>query len=246
MSTIRGKQSATLNSEEIRYDPQNGWSGSWTQEGPKEAVRPLLQQLAALGYSFVYNTDQNPKGIVRYSTVGAIEPGVAEQPALTWEFFANSAEIDVLETDLSTVAAISDDDKRKIRNAISSPDPDSSPSISGTDAITLYQLMLGGVRSFRINIPTLRVSKLVSGSYPVRASMTNVGRIITTNTLSIQEAIPSTILFELPNYSTAKAGFYYAWYKKHPNVQQSGGNKWNVSQEWEYGLWPTFLYQSAL
>jgi len=237
-----GLNDAVQNAEEIRYSPNEGWSGTWAREGPKNSVKALLNQLAALGYTFVYSSDQNPNGVVRYSTVGAVQPGGSESPTLQWEYFANRAEIDILEADISgaygtfNVNAISDDNKRRIRAAIASP-ADNSPAISGSDAIGIYLLMLQGVRSFRVNVPTLRVSKLVSAAYPVKASLSNVGRIISTNTLEVQEAIPSTILFELPNQTSTKAGFNFGWYKNHPNVQQSG-YKWNVSQEWEYGLWP--------
>lgn len=242
---ITGKNAPTQNAIEIRYSPTDGWSGTCQIEGPKATVKPLLQQLASLGYSFAYREDQNPKAQVQYSTFGSVEPGGTEVPTLQWEYFANPAEIDVLEMDSNNINSITDDDKRKIRNAINSPDPDASPSLTG-DALTLYKLMLGGVRSGRINQPTLRVSKLVSGSYPVQASISNVGRIISTNTLTVQENIPGTLLFQLPNFSTSKSGFAYGWYKKFPNVQQSGGNRWNVSQEWEYGLWVPFLYGSVL
>jgi len=248
MSTIAGKTTHTQNSEEIRFSPSEGWSGSWNIEGPKAAVRALLNQLAGLGYSFVFQCNQSPKATVQYETVGVPGgPGTGgeETPTLNWEYFANQFEIDVLETDRAAIIGISEGDKRKIRDAIAAPDPDTAPNLTG-NALTVYQLMLGGQRSVRLNVPNLRVSKLVSGSYPVKASLTNVGAIITTNTLIIQEAIPSTILFNLPNLSTTKSGFAYAWYKKHPNVQQAGGIKWNISQEWEYGLWPTFVYGTAL
>lgn len=244
--TIRGKISNTQNATELRYTPTDGWSGQWQVEGPKAAVIPLLNQLAAQGYSLAYRCDQSPKASLVYSNQGSPDGGVTpEQPTLVWEYFANVAEIDVLEVDTAAISGISDADKRKIREGIATPDPDNAPDLTG-NALTLYQLMLGGVRSFRINIPTLRVSKLVSGSYGVKASLTNVGRIISTSTLSIQEAIPATILFELPSFVSGKSGFAYAWYKKFPNVQQAGTFKWSISQEWEYGLWPTFMYSAVL
>lgn len=255
MSTrINGKTDATLNAEEIRYSPQDGWSGNWSQQGPKESIKALLNPLAAQGFTLRYSCDQSPVATVQYSTTGIVEPGGVETPTLVWEYFANIAEIDILEADLGGTLgrvngnAISEDDKRLIRQAIQSPS-ESSPAISGADAITLYQLMLGGVRSFRVNVPTLRVSKLVSGSYPVKASLTNVGRIITTATLEVQEAIPATLLFNLPVSSTVSKGgisFAHTWYKHFPNVQQVGGNRWNVSQGWEFGLFPINLYGTAL
>jgi hypothetical protein len=253
MSTILGKTSSTLNSEEVSFTPQAGYSGRWAIEGPKESVRPLITRLAALGYSFTYLCDQSPKASIRYETNGRPEPGGSgvETPSLVWEYLANVAEIDVLEADIAGINGISAENRRVIRDAIALPDPDNAPDFDPTDpnilsAQDIYDLMLKGVRSFRVNVPTLKRSALVSGSYGVQASLSNVGSIITPATLTIQENIPGTILFSLPTFSSTKAGFVYAWYKKHPQVQQAGGNKWSVSQEWEYGLWPTLLYGTAL
>lgn len=252
MSTLRGKSSATQNSEKITFSPQSGYAGEWGVEGPKEAIRPLINQLAGLGYSFTYTCDQSPKASITYSTPGLIEPGGGtETPTLVWEYLANIFEIDILEADVAGINTISSENRRVLRDAIANPDPDADPDFDPTDpqilvVQDLYDLMLGGVRSFRVNVPTLKRSALVSGSYGVQASLSNVGRIITTATLQTQENIPATILFSLPSFTTTKPGFVYAWYKKHPNVQQAGGNKWQVSQEWEYGLWPTLLYGAAL
>lgn len=245
MNTIAGKTSHTENSEQISYSPSQGWTNLRGIEGPKEAVRALLDQLAVLGYSFTYNSDQSPKASVQFQTIGVPGPGQAETPTLQWEYFANGQEIDVLETDITAISGISVPDRELIRVAINNNDKTQAADLTG-NALALYQLMVGGVRSFRINLPTLRVSKLVSGSYGVKASLTNVGRILSTAKLTLDEAIPGTILFDLPSYTSAKTGFFYAWYKKHPTVQQAGGNKWNISQEWEYGLWPVFLYGSVL
>jgi hypothetical protein len=244
-AVIRGKQSHTENSEEISYSPSSGWSKSIGIDGPKLAVRALLNQLAGLGYAFTYKSDQGPKAAITVQTVGVASAGETENPTLAWEYFAGVAEIDVLEADIANVNSItSTADKKILRDAINGTVPEDS-GLTG-NANTLFELIKGGLRNFRVNIPTLRVSKLVSGGYPVKASLTNVGRIITTNTLTIQENIPGTLLFNLPSYTSSKSGYVYAWYKKFPNVQQSGGNRWNVSQEWEYGLWTTFMYGSAL
>jgi len=249
MSTIRGKKTATQNSEEITFSPSQGWSGRWETEGPKEAVRPMINQLAGLGYSFRYSCTKSPNAAITFETIGSPEPGGTgtEQPQQVWEYLANVVEIDILEADISTINSISSENKRVLRDAIAAPNPDSEPDFDPTDPLILnvqdlYELMLGGVRSYRVNVPTLKVSKLVSGSYGVKATLDNVGKVITTTALSIQESIPAGILFNLPNFTTAKSGFGYAWYKKHPNIQQTGNNRWNVSQEWEYGLWPALLH----
>lgn len=251
MSTVRGKTSPTENYEEITYSPQTGWTRRSGINGPKFALKAMLNELAAQGRSFSYTCDQNPNATIRFEVPGQPDNGgpPSETPTLVWELLASVVEIDILDSDVQAVAALTKNEVTGIRQGLLSPDDADQPALVGT-AETLYKLMQSGLRNIRVNIPTLKVSKLVSGSYPVKAALTNVGRIISPTTLSIQESIPGTILFNLPAFtpSTAKAnlGFTYAWYKKFPSVQQSGGNKWNVSQEWEYGLWPTLIYGAAL
>lgn len=252
MSTVRGKTSPTENYEEITYSPQTGWTRRSGINGPKFALKAMLNELAAQGRSFSYTCDQNPNATIRFEVPGQPDNGgpPSETPTLVWELLASVVEIDILDSDVQVVANLGIDEIEKIRTALLTGNDQYSnmPAMSGT-TLSIYKLMQSGLRNIRVNLPTLKVSKLVSGSYPVQAALTNVGRIISPATLQVQEAIPYT-LFQLPAFtpSTAKAalGFTYAWYKKFPSVQQSGGNKWNVSQEWEYGLWPTLIYGAAL
>lgn len=239
-----GTNTPQQNREEISFSPTEGWSGQWSVAGPKAGVRGLLNQLAAQGFSFRYVSDQSPHAQVVYSNPGEVLPGVAEVPQTVWEVFSGGGEIDLLEADVAACNSLTDAERRAIRDAINSPAEDESPALNG-DAVGVYLLMLSGVRSFRVNVPSLRVSKLVSGGYGVRASLTNVGRIISTDTLIIQEAVPS-LLVHLPSYSSGRANFSYGWYKNHPTVQQVGANKFNVSQQWDFGFWPNLIYGATL
>lgn len=247
MSTIRGDQSAQENFEEIQYSQGSGVTRRGGFTGPKEAVKPMMAELIAAGKSFTFVSDQSPLATIRYELPGQLEPGsndpALEQPTTVWEYFANAHEVDLLQADVTAVNNLTDKELSQLSNAIVNP-PTDSPVVSD-NANDIYDLIKQGVKSFRVNAPTLRVTRLVSGSYTVRASLTNVGSIISTATLESTESIPGTILFNLPSYDSNKDGFEYAWYKRFPNVRQAG-NKWEVSQEWEYGLYPTVLYGSVL
>jgi len=107
--------------------------------------------------------------------------------------------------------AIDDAVKRLIRRSVQDWSEDSVFISPDPDANALHTLMVNGVRSVRVNFPTLKVSKLVSTGYSVKASLTNAGRIISTTTLETAESIPGTLLFNLPNYSTTKGGFVFGW-----------------------------------
>jgi hypothetical protein len=240
-----GTSEAKQNAEQITYTPQNGFSYAGRIEGLKESVRPFIDQLRALGYSFQYSCDQSPFATIQFDSAGAPQGGGNETPTLVWEYFANRVEIDILEADISAINSISEEELIAIRQHIASPVEGSSPALVDPNAIDLYALMLKGVRHFRIFSPTLRRSKLVSDTYAVQASQANVGSIITSGTLATQEDVP-TRLFALPSAVSSKTGFVYGFYKNFPSIQQSGVGRWQVSQEWDFGLWPTFLYGAAL
>jgi hypothetical protein len=254
MSTSVGHQSTIENYEEISFSPQKGWERRSGITGRKAAVKALLNELAAQGLSFTYACDQSPNATIRFETPGLVEGGSAEPgqevPTSSWEYLATRAEIDILEGDLAgqngttNVNGIVTAEKKLLRNRINGMDV-TYPDPFSTEFDTIFKLIDQGVRSLRVFVPTLKVSRLVSLSYTVPASLANVGRIISTATLNVQEAIPSTLLFSLPNDVSGKTGFVYAWYKNHPNVQQAG-NRWNISQEWDYGLWPVALLGTVL
>lgn len=244
MKISAGSLNAHQNRERITYSPAEGFKFGGTLTGPKEAIKALVHQMAGLGWTFVYECDQSPISTIQFDSSGEPTGGGTETPTLVWEYFSNRLEIDILEADISNVNSIADDELRLIRKHIQDPE-EVSPALTSSNAINLYQLMLKGVRSVRVNVPTLRLSKLVSNTYAVQASQANVGRVITSATLSTQENVP-TRLFVLPTTVSTKSGFVYAWYKNFPMITQSTAGRWQISQEWEFGLWPTFLYGAAL
>ena len=171
--------------------------------------------------------------------------GGGEVPIDSWEFFASHVEKDVLEADVSAINAISADDKRTIRDAIMNPTPGMSPALSG-DALSLYLLMLTGVKAIRVNAPMLRHTQSVSFQYTVKAALTNVGKILSTSTLATFESIPTSVLFNMPTDTSTRDGLSYGWYKMHPTIRVGAKQKMQIELEYEYGLWADLLYGSPL
>jgi hypothetical protein len=168
---------------------------------------------------------------------------------------ANTQEIALLEADIGgtipgqgNINGLEQSDRGQIQyqlkilgQAPDEPDWD-DPDVAGP----VLALLADGVHSYRLHVPVLRVSKLVSRSYPIKASLENVGRLITTETMQTSEGVPDALLFNLPESRTIiKANtlsMAYAWYKNYPNVQQVAGARWSVTQTWEFGLYSTFIY----
>jgi hypothetical protein len=263
MKTICGTSDPIQNGQTISFTPTDGFRYGGKIQGLKESINALCQQMAAAGYSFRYHYDSSPHATIEYDAAGdpnAINPGsgAAETPTEVWELYPNQALIDVLAGDIpgtisgqGNVNSISAEDKRILRHEAEGSSGSEEPTEFGDPlANMMLALMLSGVRSFRVEQPTLKVSKLVSSSYPVKAALTNVGRLISSETMQSSEGVPATLLFNLPASSivTKADGVVqaHAWYKTYPNVQQVAGGRWNISQAWEWGIYSTFIYGNPL
>lgn len=157
-----------------------------------------------------------------------------------WELQPNMVEKDILDADIAinnlTVAQ-----KDAIKAAVAA---NSVGSLSG-NSLKYYKLLRAGVTSVRVFEPVLRHTLIVRADYRIAASLTNVGKILTTAQLQSFENVPGILLFNLPTGSKVRTDALdvdYGWLKKYPTVTQISGGKWQISQEWEYGLWSTDLY----
>lgn len=192
---------------------------------------------------------------------------VADEPISdTWELSSNLLEKDLLESDHDLILGMwdySDDylvgsetqeevfsrgiqllkdlgnDPKAVALEVFSPNP---------PALKLAKLIIAGVKSVRLFQPTLRHNKIVSDKYSVRDALTNCGNIIKASSLNSLESLPTTILFNLPSaYETTRSDAFglllkYGWFKKYPNVTELANDQWQISQEFEWGLWHENLY----
>jgi hypothetical protein len=173
-----------------------------------------------------------------------------------WEFFAQHAEKDLLESEVENptkIGTLTPDQVRSIRHFLDNPgeDPTQPSATEGVsplagNALDVYQLMLKGVKNFPVEVPTLRHTITTSNQYAVPYALTNVRRIISSSTLISAESIPSAVLFTLPFEVSADSRFAYGWYKQFPTIQQIALLKWQIVQEYQYGLWATLIWAPVL
>jgi len=234
---ITGKKGAYQQPQRLGLSESGGYA-ILTWEGTRNEVLANVPGIEAMGGLWDYE-DSFSGAKCRLVGRFAVQPGQEEVPVNTWEFFAGEIEKDILESDVAVVNGISEDEKRKIRDAIQNPTPGQSPSLINTNAINLYLLMLTGVRSVRVPTPTLRHTQTVSNNWTVPAARTNVGKIILTANMGALEAIPNDILFSLPSLTSTRTGLTYGWLKLDPTVRTAARQRTQIEQEWRYGLWPT-------
>jgi hypothetical protein len=189
----------------------------------------------------------------------------------TWEFFAQHTEKDLLEAqdNVGLVHTISDQQKEIIRTKILNP-PDGSTSSPFTvlddfahtkpggvaipgnaqNALTIYQLMQAGMKSYLMEAPMLRRTIITSNQYALGYSLFNVRKLLSTAYIANHEGLPNTLLFNVTNYVGADVStdskLAYGWFKMFPTIQQIALLKWQIVQEWAYGWWAKDVYGQPL
>lgn len=160
-----------------------------------------------------------------------------------WELQPNMVEKDIMDADIA-INDLTTAQKDAVTAAVAANDVG---TLSG-NSLKFYKLLRAGVKSIRIFEPVLRHSLTVRSDYSIAASLTNAGKIYTTAQLYSVENVPKILLFDLPSLSavrTDSVSVDYGWLKKYPSVTQISGGKWQIEQEWEYGLWATDLYSGV-
>lgn len=180
-----------------------------------------------------------------------------------WEFFAQHAEKDLLESAVensSTIGQLSIQQIATIRyfrdnppdgKNITLPTPTNfqtagESSASATIALNVLTLMLQGVRNYPVEVPSLRRTIVTSLQYALSYALLNVRQIISTSSLVRLENVPSNLLFNLPFEASSNPALVYGWYKSFPTIQQVALLKWQIVQEWQYGLWSTLIWNNPL
>jgi hypothetical protein len=101
--------------------------------------------------------------------------------------------------------------------------------------------MKDGFRAVVVSAPVLRKNQIVSNRYTIPAAISNVGDLFSHNSLLNSEpTIPTSISNNLPATGNSnRTGLQRGWLKKHPQIVQTSFNRFQVTQEFQYGNWIT-------
>lgn len=119
-------------------------------------------------------------------------------------------------------------------------------------AYSLYLLMKAGVSAFPVEASAIRHTQLLSNLYTVQAGYSNVGRIISTSSMTSVEGVPTGLLYAVPftptptQFIETSGDLQYGWKKMRPSVTRLALFKWRVVQNWQLGLWPIKLFGTVL
>lgn len=252
---VLGKYAEIEQPKRYTFDTARGWQTIRTWVGPEEKITALTGVLSAAGWNL-----DCIGGFANWTLVAsigqAIDGTTAETPIDSWELLPNAVEKSLLRADIAYVNSISSDQKARLESSINNNDKTypttGDGAITDSHAQALWPYMRHGEVSVTIFAPVLRHIQTVSNRYTVRASNTNVGRIISTATLSASEGVPADFLISLPDDAApggTDAGLKdlrYGWLKARPTISKAAYNKAQISQEWAYGLWNTLVYGAVL
>ena len=107
-----------------------------------------------------------------------------------------------------------------------------------------FLTLMQGVKSFQVQQPVVRRTTTTSIQYTIAASRINAGHLIRYDTLVAMENPPVALLFQLPNDPDPNSApiTFYGYYKSEPTIQQVALLKWQIVQEWQYGLWSGLIW----
>lgn len=252
--SMTGQSSIELK-EKISYSPQTG--KVFSKRG-KFATKALAESYvySVPGYN-AYKWEITPMDVDDFhevtmeSTAGSYSGGsngtVQNDPNAPlidkWEISGNSKQIPLMSANVSAVNSLTAADRITI-------DEYAKGSIAYADlsaaSKAIVDLQTAGFDSVQVFPPVLRHTKMTRNDYTVKQSKTNVGKIYTTAQMYSIEGVPATLLVDLPTDSNPSRGdsisVAYGWLKKFPTIEQVADGEWNITQEYDYDLWPTSIF----
>ena len=224
---------------EIGWSPARGYMTTRTFRGPRADIYAAANTFIANRWEI--RVVDGPSTNSTLTAVAAVDlngndTGVQD----SWEIQPNTISEDILAANIIAGLGISAADLLSLKNWMKGgPDP---TGLTG-NADALFQLMKEGVSHVQVHQPILRHTSTVSANYQVAASLDSVERIISTATLGTAESIPNWIYQSMPNYAQpSDSRFKFGWYKNPPNITVISFSRTQISQEWQFGLWPVLIY----
>lgn len=240
MSSVAGNQVAVLVRTETGFDRQSGKFLQKVWEGTEQAINGVEAELGLPDYYL-----KGPAGGGKWTLTaryGAFtEEGNEEVPVneerLRFNQIQKSIYSNPLFSSLSTVAL------NEVRTAVDNREPLPSPSLPLQDA--LYAIAVAGIDAYMVFQPVVIVTDTASAAYPWDIGFTDYGTIFDTAEMIADAELSSGWKSNLPSGGSPPSGFVYGWLKKPPEIVTVAGNKTQLVQEYEYGLWATALFNQS-
>lgn len=244
-----------LPAQRISYDPARGDSWSQIWEGTLESCFARAMELRRLrpDLSFVLETVDGPLWRITQQSPDLVNAPSETEAITTWELAGNEISHDIFESQLAL--EVPDSQIALIKEAHAKNQAISEIQGQLGDAgLALISLLYRGVTNFLDGQYVLRKSQIVSAASSIRVAFANTGGVFSMNAAIAQFGLPATLLFsigEIPIPTIVDTGtsvvppselYAVGWLKKTPTVTQTARSKFEIRQEYWFGIWATDLY----
>lgn len=189
----------------------------------------------------------------------AEDDATADAPVSEFELIPNQLQNGIKQLPYWHIApAVTDAEFKAIDDAIA---PSGTLSISlGAKATELYARLLKGVDSYEEDQWVLTHTMTVSSRYTTQISFNRINYIYSTANLLAEQVdrgtpIPDEILWPMSGFDVVQptgpkpaalpAAFTWGWRKMAPKVVRSGGDRYQIIQEWALYAWDTDVIYEA-
>lgn len=238
--TSQGNQSAVLVRVSTGFNKQSGKFIQKRWEGTENAIAAVEAEVALAADDYT----KDPEGGARWSLTARFgsftEEGTEETPVTEERLRFNDIQKSIYAH--PTFSGLSQEQLEAVRRAV---DDNNGAAFSVTLQQTLYDLVISGIDSFHVYQPTVIVTDTASENYAWDIGFSDYGKIFTTTSMIADAELGAGWKANLPNDTGAPSGFIYGWLKKPPEIVSVAGNKTQLVQEYEYGLWSDVLYDEA-
>lgn len=242
---VIGKNNVQVDSR-FTFDSINGSASEIVFEGTESGLQGAAQ---FYGSSSLYQVEFGGVGAKKVLRVRRndipISPGIRERTGV--RLIPNTVQKSILEPPLpGALSSLTSNEIAEVRKAV---DERQVREFSFTNPTQedLYQLLLRGVEYRPVYQPILQKTIIAGNNKRWQNSFNNVGRIISPFAIYSDVGLEaSAIRFVLPTNVSGDSGFVYGWLKGAPGIEPGAGNLELLTQEYQYGLWPLLIFDTAI
>ena len=242
MSTLQGNPIAVLVRTEFGFDSQSGKFVQYVWEGTQDACNGVYNTLTGADNAIQTNIGGGKWQVTARFGNAAVEGG-AEEVVREERLRFNIAQKSIFSHPVLT-AGLTTAQIKLVRKYVESSE-EVTFSFPTSAQTTLYELATAGVDSFPVYQPIVVVTDTASRDYPWATEFAYYGHTFSTAGMIQDAYLTSGWKSRLPQDQSNLTGFIYGWLKKPPEVVSVGGNKTQLVQEYEYGLWAEDLLPSS-
>ena len=244
MSNFVGSPYATLVRQETGQDKQSGKFVQSVWEGTEDGINGLEAAVASVCDSYLKSPMGGGKWTITARFGAFTLEGVEETPTSEERLRFNVVQKSIF-TNPELTGGLTAYQIQVVRKYVDDrlPVPESASFLPAQTE--LYELAMAGVDSYPVYQPVVTVTDTASALYPWTIGFANYGYTYSTAAMIQDAELTSGWAANLPSETSSLTGFTYGWLKKPPEIVTVAGNKTQLVQEYEYGLWADALLPSA-